>query len=96
MAEGCYYGLMRVAKKKYVSPILLSLLHFLPSLLLIGMVVIALIGLRFGERKAVLGAQSNTPQIRTMTVEDRIKELSGATKGLKSEAVMREKENLAK
>ena len=78
---------MPVAKKKYTSPILLSLLHFLPSLLLLSMVVIGLFSLSWGERKAVLGSQTSLPQIKTETVEDRLRELSGLGKTIKSEAV---------
>ncbi len=87
---------MLSAKKKYSSPILVSLLHLLPSLLLIGMVVVALISLRLGEPRTVLGVQTNMPQIRTMTIEDRIKELSGLGNTVKSEAVDRAQQDLTK
>ena len=85
---------MRVSSKKDTSPILLSFLHFLPSLMLVCLVVVAILALGFSERKTVLGAQSNTPQIRTLTVEDRLKELTGVASKVKSEAVKRAAEEL--
>lgn len=78
---------MPAAKKKYTSPILLSLLHFLPSLLLLSMVAIGLFSLTWGERRAVLGSQTSLPQIKTETVEDRLRELSGFGEKVKSEAI---------
>lgn len=80
---------MRGLKLDSSSPIVLSLLHLLPSLLLIGMVVIGIVSLEFGERKVVLGAQTMQPQVRTITVEGRIKELAGFANKIKSEAVVR-------
>ena len=85
---------MRGLKLDSSSPVLLSLLHLLPSLLLIGMVVIGIVSLGFGEKKVVLGAQTNQPQVRTLTVENRIKELSGLGNKVKSEAIVRSTENL--
>jgi len=85
---------MRGLKLDSSSPVLLSLLHLLPSLLLIGMVVIGIVSLGFGEKKVVLGAQTNHPQVRTLTVENRIKELSGLGNKVKSEAIVRSTENL--
>lgn len=87
---------MRGLKFDSSSPVLLSLLHLLPSLLLIGMVVIGIVSLEFGEKKVVLGAQTTQPQIRTLTVEDRIKELSGLGAKIKSEALVRAAEELDK
>lgn len=87
---------MSASKTKYTSPILLSLLHLLPSLLLIGMLVVAVVSLGLGERKVVLGAQSTWPQIRTLTIEDRIKELSGLGNKIKSEAVVKAAGELAR
>jgi len=58
------------------------------------MVVIGIVSLGFGEKKVVLGAQTNQPQVRTLTVENRIKELSGLGNKVKSEAIVRSTENL--
>lgn len=85
---------MRGLKLDGSSPILISLLHLLPSLLLIGMVVIGIFSLDLGEKRVVLGTQTTQPQVRTMTVEDRIKELSGLEMKVKSEAIVRATENL--
>lgn len=87
---------MRDLKKGYTSPVLLSLLHLLPSLLLIGVVVIGIISLGLGEKKVVLGAQSTWPQIRTLTIEDRIKELTGLGNKINSEALVKAVDELAR
>lgn len=87
---------MRDLKSGYTSPILLSLLHFLPSVLLIAMVAIAVVGLGIGEKRVVLGAQSTWPQIRTLTIEDRIKELSGFANKIKSESIVKATEKLTR
>jgi hypothetical protein len=85
---------MRGLKLDSSSPVLLSLLHLLPSLLLIGLVVVGIASLEFGEKKVVLGAQTTQPQVRTLTVEDRIKELSGLGTKIKSEAIVKARDNL--
>lgn len=87
---------MRASKTKDTSPILFSLLHLLPSLLLLGMIIVAIISLGVGERSVVLGAQSSLLQIRTLTIEDRIKELSGVANRVKSEAIERAERELAR
>lgn len=87
---------MRGLKLDSSSPIVLSLLHLLPSLLLVGMVVIGIVSLELGEKRAVLGAQITLPQVRTLSVEDRIKELSGFGEKIKSEAVLRATEELTR
>ncbi len=87
---------MPATTKKDTSPISLSLLHFLPSILLIGMIVVAVLSLGFGEKKTVLGVQTGMPQIRTLTIEDRIKELSGVASKVKSEAITRAQQELTK
>jgi len=91
-----YYGVMRGLKLDSSSPVVLSLLHLLPSLLLIGMVVVAIVSLEFGEKKVVLGAQTTQPQVRTLTVEDRIKELSGLGAKVKSETIVKATEELVR
>jgi len=85
---------MRVLKRKYISPVWVSISHFLPSLVLLGLVIIGVLSLSFSSRTHVLGAQSEAIQIRTETVEDRIKELSGVQKRVKSEAVIKESQRL--
>jgi len=62
--------------------------------LLIGMVVIGIVSLELGEKKVVLGAQTTQPQVRTLTVEDRIKELTGLGAKVKSEAIVKATGNL--
>ncbi|OGD71093.1 hypothetical protein A3A84_00770 [Candidatus Collierbacteria bacterium RIFCSPLOWO2_01_FULL_50_23] len=78
---------MRARQKKYTSPIYLSLLHFLPSLLLLGLVAIGIMSLKTGEQGAVLGSQTTLPQIKTETVEDRLGKLMEVARTVKSEAV---------
>ncbi len=88
--------MMPRAQKKYTSPILISLLHLLPSLLLLSMVVIGLFSLSWDERKTILGSQTSLPQIKTETVEDRLRELSGLGEKVKSESIIRAEKELTR
>ncbi len=91
-----YYGLMSALKSKDTSPLLMSVFHFLPTLLLLALVVIGLSTLTFSrEHRTVLGVQTTQSQVRTLTVEDRIKELKQATQSMKSEAADKQVEELS-
>lgn len=84
-------------KTKSVSPLSLSILNLLPTLLLLALVGVGLASLSFSnEHKTVLGVQTSQSQVRTLTVEDRIKELKEATKFQKSEAAEKQEEELSR
>ena len=88
---------MLASRKKYTSPLVLSLLHLLPTLLLLALVGVGLVSLSFSnEHKTVLGTQTTQPQVRTLTVEDRIRELKEIGKAVKSEAAERQERELLK
>ena len=86
---------MSALNTKYSSPLVISLLNLLPTLLLLAMVGIGLASLSFSnEHRTVLGAQTSQSQVRTLTVEDRIRELKEATKFQKSEAAEKQEKEL--
>ena len=75
----------------------MSLLHLLPSLLLLILVVVGFVSLSYSDKhKAVLGVQMALPQVKTQTVEERLQELTELEKTTKSEAVEAAKEELAR
>ncbi len=78
-----------------ISPLQLSLLHLLPSLLLMVLIVIGFVSLSYSDKhKAVLGVQTALPQVKTQTVEERLQELTKLGKTTKSEAVEAAKKEL--
>lgn len=82
-------------EKKNISPLHLSLLHLLPSLLLLLLIVIGFVSLSYSDKhRSILGAQADQPQVKTETVEDRIKELTEIDKTTNSEAVDKAKAEL--
>lgn len=84
-------------KTKSVSPLSLSILNLLPTLLLLALVGVGLASLSFSnEHETVLGVQTSQSQVRTLTVEDRIKELKEATKFQRSEAAERQEKELSR
>ena len=88
---------MRREKKKSISPLQLSALHLLPTLLLMVLIAVGFFSLSYSNKqKAVLGAQTALPQVKTETVEDRIKELTEIGKTVNSEAVESAKDELAR
>jgi|CXWL01.1.fsa_nt_gi hypothetical protein len=88
---------MPALNTRYSSPLVVSLLNLLPTLLLLALVGVGLASLSFSdEHKTVLGAQTSQSQVRTLTVEDRIRELKEATKSQKSEAADKQEKELSR
>ena len=84
-------------RARNISPLSLSLLHLLPSLLLLVLIVVGLVRLSYADKqKTVLGVQTALPQEKTQTVEERLQELTELEKTTKSEAVEAAKEELAR
>ncbi|MFZ2202607.1 MAG: hypothetical protein WAV56_04425 [Microgenomates group bacterium] len=82
-------------KIRNISPLYLSLLHLLPSLLLLVLIVIGFVSLSYSDKhQTVLGAQTALPQVKTETVEERLDELTEVEKTTKSEAVEKAKVDL--
>lgn len=82
-------------KIRNISPLHLSLLHLLPSLLLLVLIVIGFVSLSYSDKhKAVLGVQTVLPQVKVETVEDRIRELTEVGKTTDSEALEKAKTDL--
>ena len=82
-------------KEKGISPLYLSLLHLLPSLLLLILILVGFLSLSYSDKhRAVLGLQAGEPQVRTETVEDRIRELTEVGKTTDSEALENAKADL--
>lgn len=82
---------------KSISPLQLALLHLLPSLLLLILIVIGFISLSDSDKqRVVLGTQTDLPQVKTETVENRLKELNEIGKKVNSEAVESAKSELAR
>ena len=80
-----------------ISPLQMSLLHLLPSLLLLVLIVVGFVSLSYSDKqKTVLGVQTALPQVKPQTVEERLQELTELEKTTKSEAVEAAKEELAR
>lgn len=78
-------------KKKAISPLTLSLLHLLPSLLLLALISIGFFSLWYSEEhQLVLGNQTNQPQIKTVNSEDRLFQLKELGKKIRSESLEKE------
>lgn len=85
---------MIVRKRRPISPVYLFVSHLLPSLVLLGLLIIGVVSQSFGQQTSVLGAQSNFSQVRTTTVNDRLDELSVIDSEVKSEAIEAERKKL--
>ncbi len=84
-------------RTRNISPLHLSLLHLLPSLLLLVLIVVGFVSLSYSDKhKAVLGVQTALPQVKTETVEDRIRKLTEVGKTTESEAVEKAKAELSR
>ena len=84
-------------EKRNISPLHMSLLHLLPSLLLLLLIVIGFVSLSYSDKhKSILGAQADQPQVKTKTVEDRLRELNEVGETTKSEAVETAKKELVR
>jgi len=82
-------------RARNISPLSLSLLHLLPSLLLLVLIVVGFVSLSYSDKqKTVLGVQTALPQVKTQTVEERLQELTELEKTTKSEAVESAKKEL--
>ena len=84
-------------RTRNISPLHLSLLHLLPSLLLLVLIVVGFVSLSYSDKhKSVLGVQTALPQVKTETVEDRIRKLTEVGKTTESEAVEKAKAELSR
>lgn len=86
---------MRSPNKKCVSPLFLTISHLLPSLVLLGLLIIGIMTQSIGRNTSVLGVQSNSSQVRTTTVNKRLDELSVFGSEVKSEAIEEERKKLS-
>lgn len=83
-------------KRKPLSPLSLSLLHSLPSLLLLGLIAIGFVSLMYSEhQETVLGSQTSVPVINTEKVNERLQMLRELGKKIRSEEIEKEIELLS-
>lgn len=84
-------------KTRNISPLHLSLLHLLPSLLLLILIVVGFVSLSYSDKhQVVLGVQTALPSVKTQTVDERLNELNELEKTTKSEAVEAAKKELVR
>lgn len=84
-------------KTRNISPLHLSLLHLLPSLLLLILIIVGFVSLLYSDKhQAVLGVQTALPSVKTQTVEERLDELNEVERTTKSEAVKSAKKELSR
>lgn len=95
-SHGALYDDLMSKKKDGVSPLVVGLLHVLPSWLLFVSILIVIINLYFGNKEAVLGVQTgNYGLVKTTTREERVNELEDSLRKQDSWTVKKQIEKLS-